>query len=232
MKVLNAVAATRVHLWLMLALTFSTGVLDALGYLGFDQVFTGNMTGNVLLLGMALAGGTDLPTLRPSMALACFMLGAVLAGRILRGGREGWSSRVTVTLWIVAGWIALLSVFSVVFDVQANWALGSITTSSMAGAMGIQAATARRLNVAEISTVVVTSTITGLATDSRLAGGSGKLWARRALAVGLILAGAFAGAAALKVGLWLGFALSALLSAAVVVLGTLRARAGRKGAPA
>jgi hypothetical protein len=38
----------------MLALTFTTGIVDAVGYLGLDRVFTANMTGNVVILGMAL----------------------------------------------------------------------------------------------------------------------------------------------------------------------------------
>ncbi|MGQ4427380.1 DUF1275 family protein, partial [Streptomyces violaceoruber] len=41
----------------MLALTFATGVVDAVGYLRLDQVFAGNMTGNVVILGMAATGG-------------------------------------------------------------------------------------------------------------------------------------------------------------------------------
>ena len=222
MERLNAVPTDRVHLWLMLALTFSTGVIDAVGYLGLDNVFTGNMTGNVVLLGMAFAGGADLPVLRPALALVFFMLGAALAGRMLRRGPEGWSWRVSVALMAVAAWITFLAVFTALVNVQADEVLGSFTTSSMATAMGIQAATAKRLKVAEITTVVVTSTITGLAADSRLAGGDGTFWARRALAIALILAGAVAGAAALNVGLWLGLALSALISTAVAVFGYVR----------
>ena len=224
----NTVPTERFHLWLMLAATFSTGVIDALGYLGLDQVFTGNMTGNVLLLGMAFAGGADLPTLRPALALGCFMLGAALAGRVLRRGPDGWSLQVTAALTVVAGWIALLAVFTAVVDVQADEILGSVTTSSMAAAMGIQAATARQLKVAEISTVVVTSTITGLASDSRLAGGNGRFWARRVLAISLILVGAVTGAVLLNVGLWLGFTVSALISAGVAVLGSVRYHRDRR----
>ncbi len=222
MKRLNAVPTDRVHLWLMLALTFSTGVVDAVGYLGLDRVFTGNMTGNVVLLGMAFAGGAELPILRPALALVFFMLGAALAGRMLRHGPEGWSWRVSVSLMVVAAWISFLAVFTSVVDVQSDEVLGSVTTSSMAAVMGIQAATAKRLKIAEVTTVVVTSTITGLAADSRLAGGDSKFWARRALAISLILAGAVAGAAALNVGLWLGLALSAVISTAVAVFGYVR----------
>ncbi|GAA3290180.1 YoaK family protein [Arthrobacter citreus] len=222
MKRLNAVPTDRVHLWLMLALTFSTGVVDAVGYLGLDRVFTGNMTGNVVLLGMAFAGGADLPILRPALALVFFMLGAALAGRMLRKGPEGWSGRTSIALTVVAVGLTALAIFVAVADVQGNEILGSITTSTMAAVMGVQAATAKRLKVAEITTVVVTSTITGLASDSRLAGGSSQFWQRRALAIGLILAGALAGAAALKVDLWLGLAISAALSIAVAVAGYVR----------
>ena len=73
----------RLHLILMLVLTFSTGVIDAVGYLGLDRVFTGNMTGNVVILGMAFVGADDLPVLGPAIALAGFVVGAVVAGRIL-----------------------------------------------------------------------------------------------------------------------------------------------------
>ncbi|MCC3280012.1 MULTISPECIES: YoaK family protein [unclassified Arthrobacter] len=230
MKRLNDVPTERVHLWLMLALTFSTGVVDAVGYLGLDRVFTGNMTGNVVLLGMAFAGGADLPILRPALALVFFMLGAALAGRMLRGGPEGWSRRTSVSLVVVAGFITVLAVFTLVFDVQGDRVLGSITTSALAAAMGVQAATAKRLKVAEITTVVVTSTITGLASDSRLAGGNSQYWVRRMLAIALIMLGAVAGAAALNVGVWLGLVISALISISVAAAGYVRHHRERSGA--
>jgi uncharacterized membrane protein YoaK (UPF0700 family) len=224
----NRPATDRLHLWLMLALTFSTGVIDAVGYLGLDRVFTGNMTGNVVLLGMAFAGGAELPILRPALALVFFMVGAALAGRVLRKAPEGWSGRTSGTLLAVTVGLTALAVYVALVDVHAEEVLGSITTSVLATVMGIQAATAKRLKVAEITTVVVTSTITGLASDSRLAGGKSPFWARRAAAIVLIMAGAVVGALALSVGLWLGVAVSALLSAVVTLLGHLRHRQDRR----
>jgi uncharacterized membrane protein YoaK (UPF0700 family) len=218
------VSTDRLHLVLMLILTFSTGVIDAVGYLGLDRVFTGNMTGNVVLLGMAFAGGSGLPVLRPALALVFFMVGAALAGRVLRTAPEGWSGRTTATLGAVAGGTAALAVFTALVEVTEDEVLGSITTSVLALVMGIQAATAKRLKVAEITTVVVTSTITGLASDSRLAGGKSPFWIRRAAAIALILAGAVAGAAALGIDLWAGIALSAVLSCTVAILGHVRSR--------
>lgn len=224
------VPTDRLHLWLMLTLTFSTGVVDAVGFLGLDQVFTGNMTGNVVLLGMAIAGGSDLPVIRPALALLFFMVGAVIGGRVLRKAPEGWSGRTSLTFLTVAVLIGGLALFTALVDVTGDHLLGSITTSTLALAMGVQAATAKRLKVAEITTVVVTSTITGLASDSRLAGGKSPFWARRALAIALILLGALVGAAALHIDLWVGIALSAVLSAVVTLIGQLRHRKDKREA--
>ena len=95
-------AATR-HLGLMVALTFVTGLVDAGGYLALDRVFVGNMTGNVVVLGMGAAGAEGLPVLGPALALATFVLGAGVGGLALRFSPSGWSPRLTaVTLCSVA----------------------------------------------------------------------------------------------------------------------------------
>ncbi len=65
---------------LVLGLTWSAGFVDAISFLGLGSVFTANMTGNTMLLGIALGRG-DLPgALRSLIALAGFCLGAT-AGR-------------------------------------------------------------------------------------------------------------------------------------------------------
>jgi uncharacterized membrane protein YoaK (UPF0700 family) len=60
--------------------------------------------------------------------------------------------------------------------------------------MGVQNATARRLAVPELTTTVLTLTLTGIAADSRLGGGSGAKTARRVLSVAAMLLGAVIGA--------------------------------------
>jgi len=96
------------HLGLMLALTFSTGIVDAVGYLGLDRVFTGNMTGNVVILGMALTGADGLPIVGPIIALVLFMAGAAVAGRTMRPVTAGWSHRSTI-LFAVVGLVLLVA---------------------------------------------------------------------------------------------------------------------------
>ncbi|WP_456823663.1 YoaK family protein [Cellulomonas sp. P5_E12] len=190
----------RRHLVLMLALTFTTGIVDAVGYLGLDRVFTANMTGNVVILGMALAGADDLPILGPLLALAGFLGGAALGGRVLRTAPAGWSHRTSMTFAATGVLAVALGVGALVVPPEQGTAWALVVTALLAVAMGLQAATARRLAVKDVTTVVVTSTLTGLAADSRLAGGTGDGWARRTLAVALILVGAGVGALLLRVG--------------------------------
>ena len=100
----------RIHLGLMLALTFSTGVIDAVGYLGLDKVFTGNMTGNVVILGMALTGADGLPVAGPAVALVSFMAGAAIAGRVLKPVAAGWTTRSTALFATVGALIIVIAI--------------------------------------------------------------------------------------------------------------------------
>lgn len=62
----------------MRVLAFATGYIDALGYLGFGRVFTANMSGNTVLLGMALAQLDGDAVARSSLALAGLLAGDAL----------------------------------------------------------------------------------------------------------------------------------------------------------
>ena len=216
---------TNMHLLLMLALTFSTGVIDAVGYLGLDRVFTANMTGNVVILGMALVGADDLPVLGPLLALVGFMGGAALGGRLLKSADPGWTRRTTVLLGLVATVMVATSILLLAIDDDISELVAVSITTALGAAMGVQAATARFIAVKDVTTVVVTSTITGLAADSWL--GSGRKSGdspRRIAAVLLILAGAAVGAALLKWHLGAGLMLAGGITAAVAVAGDLASR--------
>ena len=207
------------HLGLMLALTFSTGVADAVGYLGLDKVFTGNMTGNVVILGMAVAGAPGLPVAGPLLALFTFMLGAAVGGRVLRPVAIGWTTHATVLFG--AQGLIMLALALVLF------AGGGVPpapfdlaiTGSLAAMMGLQASVARHIGVKDVTTVVVTSTITGFAADSRFGGGKGQPWFRRLAAIVLILVGAGVGALLLTQGIAWGVALSAVITLIVTAIG-------------
>lgn len=208
----------------MLALTFSTGIIDAVGYLGLDRVFTGNMTGNVVIMGMAVAGGDGLPVLGPTLALVGFMVGAAAAGRVLRGGHAGWSTRTTWLLLVVGTMMAGVSASLFAVGDDLTQAGGVAVTTALGGAMGLQAAAARVVAVKDVTTVVVTSTITGLAADSVFGGGIPGGGVRRVAAVVLILVGAGVGALAITWHLGVGPMICAVLTVAVAVAGRGMAR--------
>src|SRR5713101_6316830 len=78
---------------LLLVLTITTGVIDAVSVLGLGRVFTANMTGNIVFMGLALAGVAGFSLPRSLAALAGFLCGAVIGGRLaarLEGSRRRW----------------------------------------------------------------------------------------------------------------------------------------------
>src|SRR5947208_8212935 len=66
----------------LMALTFATGLIDAVSFLGLGHVFTANMTGNVVFLGFAIAGAPGLSVARSLTSLFAFLIGATAGGRI------------------------------------------------------------------------------------------------------------------------------------------------------
>lgn len=60
----------------LLVLTLTTGLVDAVSYLGLGHVFTANMTANIVLLGFGIAGSGGLPVLAPVISLGAFLIGA------------------------------------------------------------------------------------------------------------------------------------------------------------
>ncbi|WP_234983274.1 YoaK family protein [Demequina sp. NBRC 110053] len=208
----------RTHLGLMLALTFSTGVIDAVGYLGLDRVFTGNMTGNVVILGMGLTGVDGLPVLGPVLALVGFMVGAALGGRTLRTFDAGWSDKTTM-LFSVVSVVLVASAVVAIFESDPPHPLALSITAALGAAMGLQAAVARHIAVKDVTTVVVTSTITGLAADSAAGGEGLNFWRRRMGAILLIGAGACAGALLLQLHIAAGMLLSAAITVVVTIVG-------------
>jgi uncharacterized membrane protein YoaK (UPF0700 family) len=217
-----------VHLALMLALTFATGIIDAVGYLGLDRVFTGNMTGNVVILGMALLGADELPVLGPLVALAGFVAGAAGGGRVLKGADGGWTQRVTGLFAVTAlvEWVVGVGLLTGLRADERPVQVGVVAV--VGAAMGVQAATARFLAVKDVPTVVVTSTLTGLASESVLGSGAGGGTVRRVAAVVLILVGAATGAALLRWDVGAGFIAAGVVTGLVTVTGARASRPDRR----
>ena len=179
---------------LLIVLTIVTGVVDALAYLRLGHVFVANMTGNIVFLGFAAAGAGGLSVPGSLLALAFFLCGGIaaarLAGRLGNNRRHGLRVAVAVELVLSAVAVAVAAFAGQHLGSGSRYALIAL----LALAMGVQNATARRLAVAELTTTVLTLTLTGIAADSWLGGASGARTARRVLALGAMLLGAVLGA--------------------------------------
>ncbi|MCX5057467.1 DUF1275 domain-containing protein [Streptomyces sp. NBC_00201] len=177
----------------LLGLTVVSGLIDAVSYLGLGHVFTANMTGNVVVLGFAAAGAPGFSVPHTATSLFCFLLGAVAGGRVARWRGEG--SRRTWTRLVLAAEAALVgasavAAFAAPHATAGDYALIALT----AFAMGLRNATVRKLGVPDLTTTVLTMTLTGLASDSRAGGGSGHRSPRRSASVVAMAGGAWLGA--------------------------------------
>ncbi|WP_347302988.1 YoaK family protein [Croceibacterium sp. TMG7-5b_MA50] len=183
--------------WLLLLLSLTTGLVDAVSVLGLGKVFTANMTGNVVFLGFALAGAPGFVIAPGLVALATFMGGALVAGRL---GRAMGQRPLRRWLLIAAAFEAALlwtaAVIAAGYDVAELEPRGALYAiiGATAIAMGFRNATIRQLKVPDLTTTVLTLTITGIAADSTPAGGSNPNWGRRLGSVAAILGGAALGA--------------------------------------
>ena len=201
----------------LLVLTLTTGIIDAVSYLGLGRVFSANMTGNVVLLGFGIAGTGGLPVIAPLVSALAFVIGAIAGGRLALATAGRRRRQLTTTLMIEVALIAVAGALAAIVNVQADHVTGDAIIAVLALAMGVRNATVRGLGVPDLTTTVLTMTLTGLSADSRLAGGSGKGTARRTAAVVSMLVGAMIGALAVKSSLVLALILAAVL--ALVALG-------------
>ena len=188
---------------LLVTLTAVTGLVDAFSYLVLGHVFVANMTGNVVFLAFALAGVGGFSASASAVAIGCFALGALIAGRLGRylEGSPGRfpAGRRELLLGITAGIQAVIVAEAVTMTaltpIPIPAGLRYALIVSLALTMGLQNATARKLAVPDLTTTVLTLTITGLAADHALAGATGaRAAARRLISVAAMLVGALVGA--------------------------------------
>jgi uncharacterized membrane protein YoaK (UPF0700 family) len=210
----------------LLVLTFTTGLVDAVSYLGLGHVFTANMTGNIIFLGFGIAGSGGLPVVAPLISLAAFLLGAGAGGVLATRLADNAHRNLAWALGIEVALIAVVAVAAAAIDIRPDAVSGDALIALLALAMGLRNATVRRIAVPDLTTTVLTMTLTGLAADSALFGGSGKGTTRRTAAVVGMLLGAFAGALLLKTSLAAPLAAAAVLALVAAVLYVAAARRG------
>jgi uncharacterized membrane protein YoaK (UPF0700 family) len=206
---------------LLVGMTLVTGLVDAYSYLVLGHVFVANMTGNVVFLGFALAGAPGFSIGASAAAMASFSAGALVGGSIAR--------RTAADRGALLGSSTLIQVMLVGVAVALAWLGGNHVTPGyrygligmLALAMGLQNAAVRKLAVADLTTTVLTLTMTGLVADSSLVGGTGSKAGRRLVAVSAMFLGALLGAALVihsRAAITLSLGLGVLLAIAATTL--------------
>jgi uncharacterized membrane protein YoaK (UPF0700 family) len=203
---------------LLLLLTVLTGVVDAVSILSLGRVFVANMTGNVVFAAFAVVGAPGFSLSASLFALAGFLAGAYLGGVLVtRHNRDrGLLLRAGVLAELALA-AAALAVTALSGDPGAGHgtlaisggafsaAVTDATAALLAVALGTQNAVARKLAVPDLTTTVLTMTLTGVGADLRAVLGRGRVHGaalaaaraalgRRLLAVAAMVAGAAAGA--------------------------------------
>jgi uncharacterized membrane protein YoaK (UPF0700 family) len=186
----------RVRDLLLVGLTFSSGAIDTISFLALGKVFTAFMTGNVVFLGLGVAGAGGPDEVRVLIALAAFAAGVFVATRIVGGSRGSglWPRRVSVALGLAM--VAQAVFLALWMATTGNPGTGSADalTALMALAMGLQSGAVMALAVPGVFTTAATATVMFLMRD--VAAGSGSAAADRArlaAVLGALFAGATAG---------------------------------------
>src|SRR5215470_1270816 len=152
---------------MLLALTWAAGSVDAISYLGLDHVFTAMMTGNTVLLGLALAQGQVLAALRSIIALMGFAIGVFIGAIIVERDSQPveWPEAVTGALVVETTILGLFSAISYLIGEGRSAGVVYLFITLLSFAMGIQSAAVRRLGVPGIATTYITGTLTSLMID-------------------------------------------------------------------
>ncbi|HST24589.1 MAG TPA: YoaK family protein [Gaiellaceae bacterium] len=180
----------------LIGLTLVTGAVDAVSFLFLGRVFVANMTGNVVFVGFAIAGAAGLSAWVCLTAVGGFSVGSLAGGRLARALEQDRRRWLAVAVGAETLLVAAALLLSAAGGLHASGGVGRYAAVLLlAVAMGIQNATARALAVPDLTTTVLTLTLTGLTADSAL--GTGKRtppW-RRIASVTAMLTGAIAGGA-------------------------------------
>ena len=195
----------------LLGMTAVTGLVDAVSLLTLGHVFVANMTGNIVFLAFAAMGVPDVSVARSLTAVSAFLVGAVLGGRIMaRTTPDSQFRPAVVAFAFELAFLAAATLVSVGYkapssaNVLQSYGLIALT----AFAMGTRNAAVRKLAVPDLTTTVLTLTITGLAADSSLAHGNNPRWGRRAASIMAMFAGASVGVIAIRSSVFLALALA------------------------
>lgn len=196
---------------MLVGLTVLAGIVDACSILRLGHVFVATMTGNLVFVGLAIAGAKGFAIVPCLLSIGGFIVGALAGGhacRTCRGHRGRALRNVLDVKLTLATVVAVLAITNPHPSVVIRDAMVVLLATSM----GTQLAAIRFLKVPDLMTVVLTLTITGVLTEHDL-GPFHPAMVRRGLALIAFAIGAVGGAL-----LVLNFGLTAGLAAGLVVI--------------
>ncbi|MER6997255.1 YoaK family protein [Streptomyces sp. NPDC000410] len=187
----------------MVALTLVTGMVEAVSFLALGPAFTAVQTGNTLFLAFAL-GGADfmgLSVAAPLASLLGFTVGALLGARFeshedVLGHR--WLLTALYLEAVLLGIAGLVAQWGVERAGQPLTGRHYTAVALVALAMGLRNVTTIRAGVPDVSTTVVTRTLTALiggsplGHDTRIPSGA-RHEGRRAASIGAMFGGGLMG---------------------------------------
>ncbi|HJS85090.1 MAG TPA: YoaK family protein [Acetobacteraceae bacterium] len=148
---------------ILVLLSLAAGGIDALSFFALGA-FTSAMSGNTILLGLALAQGKIKAASSSLFAFAGYIVGVTAATPLGVSAPHAEAARVLRRALVSEA--VLLAAFAALWGAEVEVPVpGTLQRGLLvlAGiAMGLQAATARKLNAPGINTVVFTSTLTAI----------------------------------------------------------------------
>jgi uncharacterized membrane protein YoaK (UPF0700 family) len=212
---------------LLLLLTVNTGVIDAVSILSLGRVFVANMTGNVAFVGFAIAGAPGFSLSASLWALAGFVAGAYIGGLLTRRVGQHRGHLFAAAVLIETGLLGAALAVSIVAGHTLSPTENDVVAASAAIGLGLQNAIVRRLAVPDLTTTVLTMTLTGIAADVST-GNLRPTIVRRAAALTAMLGGAVVGALlVIQTGRTAGLAVAVALVAVTAAAAAIAARGNK-----
>jgi uncharacterized membrane protein YoaK (UPF0700 family) len=203
---------------MLVALTVLAGVVDAASILGLGHVFVATVTGNLVFVGLAVAGAQGFSVGPCLLSIGGFVVGALAGGHACRTAHDHRGRALRNVLGLKLVLAAVVTAIIVAVNGDPGRGTRDVAVVLLAMSMGCQLAAIRYLKVPDLLTVVLTLTITGALTERGL-GPFHPAVLRRAIAVlafalGAILGGLLVVDVSLSAALGLGLAIIASVAIA------------------
>lgn len=151
---------------ILLLLAGVAGSIDVMSYFGLGHVFTANMTGNTIMLGLSIGQGKLSSSLHSLTALAGFIGGAFLGAFMVENKAKSWITYITRSLALEGVIIILFALLWYRHNQTQDDISLYISIILSAIAMGLQSAAIRHLHIPGVVTTFITGTITSIAASA------------------------------------------------------------------